>query len=34
MYKVLARDTIEFEILPHLSIAKRGFKTKSCPIER
>lgn len=34
MYKVLARDTIEFEILSHLSIAKRGFKTKSCPIER
>lgn len=33
MYKVLDKDTIEFEILPHLSIAKRGFKTKSCLIE-
>jgi transposase len=33
MYKVLDKDTIEFEILPHLSIAKRGFKTKSCLIQ-
>ena len=29
MYKVLYKDTIENEILPHLSVAKRGFKTKS-----
>ncbi|MEN9917713.1 MAG: hypothetical protein RL662_149, partial [Bacteroidota bacterium] len=33
MYKVLDKDTIEFKILPHLSIAKREFKTKSCLIE-
>jgi transposase len=30
MYKVLSKDIIENEILPHLSSAKRGFKTKSC----
>jgi Transposase and inactivated derivatives len=30
MYKVLSKDIIENEILPHLSTAKRGFKTKSC----
>jgi transposase len=33
MYKVLSKDMIENEILPHLSVAKRGFKTKSCLIE-
>jgi len=33
MYQVLDKDTIKEEILPHLSIAKRGFKTKSCLIE-
>ncbi len=29
MYKVLVKDTIENEILPHLLVAKRGVKTKS-----
>ena len=33
MYKVLSKDIIEKEILPHLSTAKRGFKTKSCLLE-
>lgn len=33
MYKVLDKDIIENEILPHLSVAKRGFKTKSCLTE-
>jgi len=33
MYKVLSKDIIENEILPHLSTAKRGFETKSCLIE-
>jgi transposase len=33
MYQVLNKDTIEKEIIPHLSVAKRGFKTKSCLIE-
>lgn len=33
MYKVLDKYTIGNEILPHLSVAKRGFKTKSCLIE-
>jgi hypothetical protein len=33
MYKVLDKNTIENEILPHLSVAKRGFKTKSCLTE-
>ncbi|MBK5721103.1 transposase [Dysgonomonas sp. Marseille-P4677] len=33
MCKVLSKDTIENEILPHLSKAKRGFKTKSCLAE-
>jgi len=33
MYKVLDKDIIENEILPHLSTAKRGFETKSCLIE-
>jgi transposase len=30
MYQVLDKDTINAEIIPHLSTAKRGFKTKSC----
>lgn len=29
MYKVLDKDTIIWEILPHLSIAKRGFVCKA-----
>jgi transposase len=33
MYQVLAKDTVNLEILPHLSVAKRGFKTKSCHME-
>lgn len=33
MYNVLSKDIIENEILPHLSCAKRGFKTKSCLCE-
>jgi len=33
MYKVLSKDTIENEINPHLSVAKRGFKTKSCLVK-
>lgn len=33
MYKVLSKDIIENDILPHLSSAKRGFKTKSCLTE-
>jgi transposase len=30
MYQVLDKDTINAEILPYLSTAKRGFKTKIC----
>jgi transposase len=30
MYRILDKDTIKMEIIPHLSEAKRGFKTKSC----
>ena len=33
MYQVLDKDTIRIEILPHLSVAKRGFQTRSCLIE-
>ncbi|MDL2224062.1 IS5 family transposase [Bacteroidales bacterium OttesenSCG-928-M06] len=33
MYQVLDKSTISLEIIPHLSVAKRGFKTKSCLIE-
>ena len=29
MYEVLDKDTIKSEILPHLSVAKRGYVTKS-----
>ena len=30
MYKVLDKDTIKNEILPHLSVAKRGYICQSC----
>lgn len=33
VYQVLDKDTIRIEILPHLSVAKRGFQTSSCLIE-
>jgi transposase len=33
MYLVVDKDTIKMEIIPHLSVAQRGFKTKSCLIE-
>lgn len=33
MYQVLDKYTIKNEILPHLSVAKRGFVTKSCLVE-
>lgn len=33
MYKLLSKDIIENDILPHLSRAKRGFQTKSCLVE-
>jgi transposase len=33
MYQVLGKDMISLEIIPHLSVAKRGFKTKSCLTE-
>ena len=33
MYAVLDKDTIKNEILPHLSVAKRGFNQKSSLIE-
>ena len=33
MYKILDKDIIENEILPYLSMAKRGFETKSCLVE-
>ena len=29
MYKVLDKDTIKSAILPHLSVAKRGYASKS-----
>ena len=28
MYEVLDKDTIKFEILPHFSVAKRGYVPK------
>ena len=28
MYEVLDKDTIKSEILPHLSVAKRGYVSK------
>ena len=33
MYEVLDKDTIKFEILPHLSVAKRGYISKSDLLE-
>ncbi len=33
MYQVLDKDTINMEILPHLSVAKRGYTTKSQLVE-
>jgi transposase len=33
MYQVLDKDTINLEIIPYLSAAKRGFTTKSCLTE-
>ena len=33
MYKVLDKDTIKSEILPHLSVAKRGYVSKSDLVE-
>ena len=33
MYKTLDKSTINLEIIPHLSKAKRGFKTKNCLTE-
>lgn len=33
MYQVLDKSTINQAIIPHLSVAKRGFKTKSCLVE-
>ena len=33
VYQVLEKDKIRNEILPHLSVAKRGFQTTSCLIE-
>ncbi|NDV66555.1 transposase [Bacteroides sp. 224] len=33
MYKVLSKDTITNEIIPHLPVAKRGFKTTSYLVE-
>ena len=31
MYEVLDKDTIKSEILPHLSVAKRGYVSKKLP---
>ena len=33
MYEVLDKDTIKSEILPYLSVAKRGYVTKSHLVE-
>jgi len=33
MYEVLDKDTIKFEILPYLSVAKRGYVTKGNLLE-
>ena len=33
MYEVLDKDTIKFEILPHLSVARRGYASKSDLLE-
>jgi len=32
-HQVLDKDTIRIEMPPYLSVAKRGFQTKSCLIE-
>ena len=29
MYEVLNKDTMKYEILPHLSVEKRGYVSKS-----
>ena len=33
MYEVLNKDTMKYEILPHLSVEKRGYVSKSDPTE-
>ena len=33
MYEVLNKDTMKNEILPHLSVEKRGYVSKSDPTE-
>ena len=33
MYEVLDKDTVKSEILPHLSVAKRGYVSKSDLVE-
>ena len=33
MYKVLGKDTIKSEIMPHLSVTKRGYVSKSNLVE-
>ncbi len=33
MYEVLDKDTIKSEILPHLSVAKRGYGSQSDRVE-
>ena len=33
MYEVLDKDTIIFETLPHLSVAKRGYVSKGDQME-
>ena len=33
MYEVLDKDTIKSEILPHLSVAKRGYVSQSDLVE-
>ena len=33
MYEVLNKDTMKYEILPHLSVERRGYVSKSDPTE-
>ena len=33
VYEVLDKDTMKYEILPHLSVAKRGQMSKSARVE-
>ena len=33
MYEVLHKDSMKSEILPHLSVAKRGYASKSNPVK-